>query len=247
MAHAYAKMIKEYYKNITAIVKIYKLSATAWNTKSWCNGKWSLKIYQNILKIIQVYCDQTTDGRGWTVFQRRTDGSVNFLRDWEHYKQGFSNLQNEFWLGNENIFTLPRGNELRIDMMNAKKMKKSVRYANFHITNPATKYALLVNGTGTGTLADALKRHNRKKFATFDSDNDPHPTLNCASHLFGAGWFDNCHSSHLNGKYFSGGKMAINRSVRIILIHTGIHWYSNGFNGPSNSLIFTEMKLRRKP
>ena len=98
----------------------------------------------------------------------------------------------------------------------------------------------------TGTLADALKRHNRKKFATFDSDNDPHPTLNCASHLFGAWWFDNCHSSHLNGKYFSGGKMAIDRSDRIILIHTGIHWYSNGFNGPSDSLIFTEMKLRRK-
>ena len=130
-------------------------------------------------------------------------------------------------------------------MMNAKKMKKSVRYANFHITNAATKYALLVNGY-TGTLADALKRHNRKNFATFNSDNDPHPTLNCASHLFGAWWFDNCHASHLNGKYFSGGKMAIDRSDRIILIHTGIHWYSNRFNGPSDSLIFTEMKLRRK-
>ena len=100
-------------------------------------------------------------------------------------------------------------------------MKKSVRYANFHITNAATKYALLVNGY-TGTLADALKRHNRKNFATFNSDNDPHPTLNCASHLFGAWWFDNCHWSHLNGKYLSGGKMAIDRSDRIILIHTGI-------------------------
>ena len=39
------------------------------------------------------------------------------------------NLQNEFWLGNENIFTLtlqdlyPRGNVLRIEMMNAKMIK----------------------------------------------------------------------------------------------------------------------------
>ena len=68
------------------------------------------------------------------------------FRDWEHYKQDFSNLQNEFWLGNEYIFTLtlqglyPRDNELRIDMMNAKKIKKSVKLVDLHITNAASKY-----------------------------------------------------------------------------------------------------------
>ena len=104
------------------------------------------KIHQNILKSRQVYSDQTTDGGGCTNFQQRTDGNVDFFRDWQHYKRGFGNLQNEFWLGNENIFTLTlqglysRGNELPIDMMNAKKIKKSLRYANFHITNAATKF-----------------------------------------------------------------------------------------------------------
>ena len=209
------------------------------------------KIHQNILKIIQVYCDQTTDGGGWTVFQRRIDGSVDFFRDWEHYKQGFGNLQNEFWLGNENIFTLtlqglyPRGNELRIDMMNAKMIKNSVKYAHFHITNAATKYTLFVNGY-TGNLADALKPHNRQKFSTFDSDNDSHSTINCASLLFGSWWFIDCHTSHLNGKYYSGGKMAFDIYSKNVFVHSGIHWYSNGFNGNSDSLIFTEMKVRRK-
>ena len=36
------------------------------------------------------------------VVQRRVDRSVNFFRDWTNYKNNFGQLQNEFWLGNEN-------------------------------------------------------------------------------------------------------------------------------------------------
>ena len=88
--------------------------------------------------------------------------------------------------------------------MNAKMIKKSIKYRNFHIDNAATKYTLHVNGY-TGTLKDALKRHNRQKFSTFDSDNDGSSTANCASKLFGGWWFFHCHDSNLNRKYYSGG------------------------------------------
>ncbi|KAG7999715.1 Fibrinogen C domain-containing protein 1 [Nibea albiflora] len=46
-----------------------------------------------------VYCDMMTDGGGWTVIQRREDGSVNFFRGWAAYRDGFGKTTGEHWLG----------------------------------------------------------------------------------------------------------------------------------------------------
>ena len=37
------------------------------------------------------------------MFQRRHVGSVDFNKNWEDYKLGFSHLKGEFWYGNQNI------------------------------------------------------------------------------------------------------------------------------------------------
>ena len=67
---------------------------------------------------MRVLCEMTTDGGGWTVFRRRLNGAVAFYRDWGNYKNGFGNLSNEFWLGNDNLHRLTVADDVmvRIDL-----------------------------------------------------------------------------------------------------------------------------------
>ena len=58
-------------------------------------------------RTIQAYCDHTTDRGGWTVFQRRLDGSEKFFRNGKNsFVTGQSispvldHFQREHWLGN---------------------------------------------------------------------------------------------------------------------------------------------------
>merc|ERR1712159_409525 len=103
---------------------------------------------------IQVFCDQVTDGGGWIVFQRRLDGSVNFYRGWDDYKNGFGAPQHEFWLGNDNLHVLTSychfhhcaHAELRVEMKYWVGPKYYAKYSTFRVGDEASKYVLAVSG-----------------------------------------------------------------------------------------------------
>ena len=177
-----------------------------------------------------------TDGGGWTVFQRRQDGSLDFYRNWVDYEKGFGDLKKNFWLGLKNINRLTKtdDNTLRVDLGDFSNKKAFAKYGQFQILSANIQYALIVQQY-TGTAGDSLSYSNTMKFSTKDRDNDQHSSHHCAQGAKGAWWFKSCFHSHLNAPYY-------NNPTTAATWH-GIIWYA--WKGKDYTLKFTEMKVRR--
>ena len=98
-----------------------------------------------------VFCDQTTAGGGWTVFQKRLDGSVDFYRGWSDYKIGFGNRRGEYWLGLDKIHRLTKlvNNTLRVELEDTECKTAYAAYDMFAVSSEKTNYQLSL-GTYSG-------------------------------------------------------------------------------------------------
>nr|AAK28657.1 fibrinogen-related protein 7-1 precursor [Biomphalaria glabrata] len=183
---------------------------------------------------LKVMCDTKTDGGGWIIFQRRVNGSVDFYRGWQEYRDGFGDYNiGEFYLGNENIFKLTSTGKynLRIDLV-LKNQPYYAQYSIFQILSEKNHYKINVGGY-SGNAGNSLSYHNDMYFSTFDNDNDAYSGVNCAVKYHGAWWYKTCYESNLNGKWGSSERdKDLNWNTLLQTAHVGVS--------------FTEMKIRER-
>ncbi|KAJ8033903.1 Fibrinogen-like protein A [Holothuria leucospilota] len=197
---------------------VYKIKPTSWERDPF-----------------DVYCNMTDDGEGWTVFQRRMDGSQDFFLYWSDYENGFGTPDRELWLGNDKLHSLTtqRNYQLRVDVVNRNGAPYYAKYSSFRVSGASEKYVLNVGGY-SGNAGNSLGYFNGQAFTTRDSDNDAYGG-NCATYSYShcgvtcgynAGWwFKSCGGSP-NGPYGTNC----------------IYWYY--LPGSYCNVEYTEMKVR---
>uniref|UniRef100_A0A8C9DQM9 Angiopoietin like 4 n=1 Tax=Prolemur simus TaxID=1328070 RepID=A0A8C9DQM9_PROSS len=142
---------------------------------------------------------------GWTVIQRRQDGSVDFDRPWEAYKAGFGDPQGEFWLGLEKVhrITGDRSSRLAVQLQDWDGNAESLQFP-VHLGGEDTAYSLQLTAHVASKLGATMVTPGGLSlpFSTRDKDHDLRGDKNCAKSLSGGWWFGTCSHSNLNGQYF---------------------------------------------
>ncbi|XP_049548170.1 angiopoietin-related protein 1-like [Anopheles darlingi] len=180
----------------------------------------------------EVYCDQKKFGGGWIVVQYRFNGSIDFYRNWDEYRDGFGNLDGEFWLGLEKMhqITRLRTYELIVELKDFSGNYAYARYNAFEIGSEDEQYRLKTLGSYSGTAGDSMTGTNKRmKFSTKDRENDV-TVSDCARSFQGGWWYNGCTYANLNGLYMN------------VVNYKSMHWYS--FKNDYHGLSFSRMMIR---
>ncbi|XP_044056033.1 angiopoietin-related protein 4-like, partial [Siniperca chuatsi] len=155
----------------------------------------------------KILCEMTSEG-GWTVIQKRHDGSQNFNQLWESYKRGFGSLNGEFWLGLENIHSLSKQGQYVLqvelsDWAGQQQQPAVVARYQFQLDGEEKKFTLHLQQESSSGVQEKIMKTGASgvPFSTADRDNDLAADINCAELLSGGWWFSSCGKSNLNGRF----------------------------------------------
>ncbi|XP_029414319.1 microfibril-associated glycoprotein 4 isoform X2 [Nannospalax galili] len=217
---------------------------------------------------VPVFCDMTTEGGKWTVFQKRFNGSVSFFRGWNDYKLGFGRADGEYWLGKQRLEGQGGGGGCPSARSLLTSCHPSPGLQNLHLLTLKQKYELRVD------LEDFENNTAYAKYVDFSISPNAVSAEEDGYTLYVAGFEDGGAGDSLS--YHSGQKFStFDRDQDLFVqncaaLSSGAFWfrschfanlngfylggshlsYANGINwaqwkGFYYSLKRTEMKIRR--
>uniref|UniRef100_A0A8C6AEY3 Angiopoietin 4 n=1 Tax=Marmota marmota marmota TaxID=9994 RepID=A0A8C6AEY3_MARMA len=207
--------------------EIHRSGATA-------DGVYTIRV-TNVSEPKKVFCGMESNGGGWTIIQRRVDGSEDFQRSWKEYKEGFGNPAGEYWLGNEAVHQLTSRAtySLRVELEDWEGQEAYAQYERFQLGSEAQLYRISLSGYNGSVGRQTGLFLQSANFSTRDADND-NCVCKCAQLMSGGWWFDACGLSNLNGAYYQNGQHLRRMD--------GVRWQY--FRGPGYSLRATRMMIR---
>ncbi|OWF35001.1 Ficolin-1 [Mizuhopecten yessoensis] len=159
---------------------------------------------------VNTLCDM--ENGGWTVFERRFIGNVDFMLEWDAYRQFFGSLNGDFWLGLDYLHALTvADSDIYFDFTTSANQPFYARYHNFSVADNHTLFKISMSSVYEITPEYSNIRnggfydHNNMYFSTPQHDNDISAT-NCAS-TRGAWWWNKCYTFGMFLKSFNFMKM----------------------------------------
>ncbi|XP_020802027.1 microfibril-associated glycoprotein 4-like [Drosophila serrata] len=199
----------------------------------WCPSEEGIfKLYLRGVNAFEAPCSKD----GWMIIQKRIDGHVDFNRTWEDYRNGFGDIQGEFFIGLEKLHLITKVAyyELCIELEDINGTTSFAHYDNFEIGSEMESYYLKSIGNYNGIAGDSLSYHNGSKFSTFDVATD---SGNC---IRAGGWWyndDSCGYSALNAQYYKDGIAEESNGI------VWGHWHNFDY---TISLTFAQMMIKPK-
>ncbi|XP_049535080.1 angiopoietin-related protein 6-like [Anopheles darlingi] len=170
------------------------------------SGTYQIRVRNDGVSVpFEVYCEQRKFGGGWIVIQHRFDGSLDFYRNWNEFRDGFGDFDKEFWLGLEKVHQITRNkkHELIIELKDFNGTYAYARYDGFELGGEGEEYVLKRLGEYSGTAGDSMSYNKDERFSTKDRDNDQNEELQCVHDREGAWWHFGCTDVNLNGRYIN--------------------------------------------